>query len=73
MAHWLRDRGFDAYAVTGGVHALLGAPPPEAPAEKRDRSRDSKAAASALPHRRYQIYFGGELLSAVKRLCEDRG
>lgn len=63
MAHWLRDRGFDAYAVTGGVHALLGAPPPEAPAEKRDRSRDWKAGASALRHRRFQIYFGGVLLS----------
>ena len=63
MAHWLRDRGFEAYAVTGGVHALLGAPPPEAPAEKRDRSRDWKAGASALRHRHFQIYFGGVLLS----------
>ena len=63
MAHWLRDRGLDAYAVTGGVHALLGAPIPEAPPRSRDRKRDWKAGAAALRHRRFQIYFGGVLLS----------
>jgi len=63
VAHWLRDRGFDAYAVTGGVHALLGAPIPEAPVRKGSRGRDWKAGAAALRHRRFQIYFGGVLLS----------
>ena len=63
MAHWLRDRGFDAYAVTGGVHALLGAPLPEGSADEADRRSDWKAGASALRHRRFQIYFGGVLLS----------
>jgi MFS family permease len=63
VAHWLRDRGFDAYAVTGGVHALLGAPLPEGPGDEPGRRRDWKAGASALRHRRFQIYFGGVLLS----------
>jgi len=63
VAHWLRDRGFDAYAVTGGIHALLGQPVPEAPPRRRDRRRDWKAGAAALRHRRFQIYFGGVLLS----------
>ena len=27
MAHWLRDRGFEAYAVTGGLFALDGKVP----------------------------------------------
>ena len=63
MAHWLRDRGFDAYAVTGGVHALLGAPLPEGSGDEAGRRSDWKAGASALRHRRFQIYFGGVLLS----------
>jgi MFS family permease len=63
VAHWLRDRGFDAYAVTGGVHALLGAPVPEPPSGAEGRGRDLKAGLSALRHRRFQIYFGGVLLS----------
>jgi MFS family permease len=63
VAHWLRDRGFDAYAVTGGVHALLGAPLPEGPGDEAGRRSDWKAGASALRHRRFQIYFGGVLLS----------
>ena len=63
MAHWLRDRGYDAYAVTGGVHALLGTPLPEPTASAGPRKRDWKAGASALRHRRFQIYFAGVLLS----------
>ena len=62
MAHWLRDRGYDAYAVTGGVHALLGTPLPE-PEDARERRRDWKAGASALRHRRFQIYFAGLVVS----------
>jgi len=27
VAHWLRDRGYDAYAVRGGLAALLGQAP----------------------------------------------
>jgi MFS family permease len=63
VAHWLRDRGFDAYAVTGGVHALLGAPLPEPTPEDARRERHWKDGAAALRHRRFQIYFAGVLLS----------
>jgi MFS family permease len=63
VAHWLRDRGFDAYAVTGGVHAFLGTPLPERDAGPEERSRNWKAGASALRHRRFQIYFAGVCLS----------
>jgi len=63
VAHWLRDRGFDAYAVIGGVHALLGAPIAEPPVRAGSRGREWKAGAAALRHRRFQIYFGGVLLS----------
>jgi MFS family permease len=62
VAHWLRDRGYDAYAVTGGVHALLGTPPPE-PGATGEQGRDWKAGVSALRHRRFQIYFAGVCLS----------
>jgi len=62
VAHWLRDRGYEAYAVVGGVHGLLGAPLPEA-APTDGKGRDWKAGASALRHRRFQIYFVGVLLS----------
>ena len=63
MAHWLRDRGFDAYAVT-----RRRARPARARRSRRlpvadDRRRDWKAGAAALRHRRFQIYFGGVLLS----------
>ena len=72
MAHWLRDRGFDAYAVTGGIHALLGAPLPEALEDEGHRQRDWKAGASALRHRRFQIYFGGVLLGVMLRAGKSR-
>jgi MFS family permease len=62
VAHWLRDRGYEAYAVVGGVHGLLGAPPPDTGAPEGE-GRDWKAGASALRHRRFRIYFFGVLLS----------
>ena len=63
MAHWLRDRGFDAYAVTGGVHALARRRRSRRPRSGKRRGGDWKAGAAALRHRRFQIYFGGVLLS----------
>jgi MFS family permease len=62
VAHWLRDRGYDAYAVTGGVHALLDIPLP-GPVVTGEQGRDWKAGVSALRHRRFQIYFAGVCLS----------
>ena len=67
MAHWLRDRGYEAYAVEGGLHALLGVvPADEAPvetlpiAEPRERPRGPL---SALRHPRFRGYSLGVLLS----------
>jgi len=62
VAHWLRDRGFDAYAVRGGVLALLGGPVPEAPTGREHRS-PWKSAVAALRHKLFRRYFAGVLLS----------
>ena len=62
MAHWLKDRGFDAYAVRGGVLALLGRPVPE-PDTSRDVRSSWRTALSALRHKLFRRYFAGVLLS----------
>ena len=62
MAHWLKDRGIDAYAVRGGVLALLGRPVPQV-AEVRERRSPWRAGAAALRHRLFRVYFTGLLLS----------
>jgi MFS family permease len=62
VAHWLRDRGFDAYAVRGGVLALLGQPVPELDTG-RDMRSPWRTAVSALRHKLFRRYFAGVLLS----------
>jgi MFS family permease len=62
VAHWLKDRGFDAYAVRGGVLALLGRPLPQVEAV-RERRSPWKAGAAALRHTMFRRYFAGVLLS----------
>jgi MFS family permease len=62
VAHWLKDRGFDAYAVRGGVLALLGRPAPQIAAAPERRS-PWKAAVAALRHRQFRRYFAGVMLS----------
>jgi MFS family permease len=62
VAHWLKDRGFDAYAVRGGVLALLGKPVPQVAAVE-ERRTPWKAAVAALRHQRFRRYFAGVLLS----------
>ena len=65
-AHWLRDRGFEAYAITGGAPAwdehgrtLAGTFP-----ALSERPRDDGASSlGALRHPRYRIYSAGVLLS----------
>ena len=61
MAYWLRDRGFEAYAVRGGVAALLdGAKAAAAPgAEPRE---SAGGALAALRHERFRRYSAGVLL-----------
>jgi MFS family permease len=62
VAHWLRDRGFDAYAVRGGVLALLGKPMPQVVAAP-ERKSPWRGALAALRHKHFRRYFAGLLLS----------
>ena len=62
MAHWLRDRGFDAYAVRGGVLGLLGKAEPHA-SEAPERRSPWRGAVAALRHKLFRRYFAGVLLS----------
>jgi MFS family permease len=73
VAHWLRDRGFDAFAVRGGVAALSG----EGLEVERAPSEDSRARRSArthtlaaLRHSRFRRYSAGVLLSLVGNWVE---
>lgn len=72
MAHWLRDRGFEAYAVTGGLFALDGKVP-ELPlttlpiAEAQPRRGGTLA---ALRHPRFRRYSLGVLLSLTGNWVE---
>jgi MFS family permease len=74
VAYWLRDRGFEAYAVIGGVPALEGAPVvPDEPAEDRlDRpsKRDPRGALAALRHPRFRRYSAGVLFSLTGNWVE---
>lgn len=63
MAHWLRDRGFDAYAVAGGVPALLGLPTRTIDPRTGRKRFDWRSGAAALRHRVFRVYFFGVLLS----------
>ena len=72
MAHWLKDRGFDAYAVRGGVAALHGRPQP-AP----DQARSTKLEAAvprrtlgAFRHPHFRLYSAGVLLSLTGNAAE---
>ncbi|HST07537.1 MAG TPA: hypothetical protein VLJ83_05160, partial [Gemmatimonadaceae bacterium] len=63
MAHWLKDRGFEAYAIVGGVAALengqgspvlrdAGAAAVSAPVARRGPF-------AALHHRRFRLFSAG--------------
>jgi hypothetical protein len=73
VAFWLRDRGFEAYAVRGGHAALRGSPPAPAgpPALGRDAERPSGARALApLRHARFRRFSAGVLLSLTGNWVE---
>jgi MFS family permease len=69
VAHWLKDRGYDAYAVRGGVLGLLGRPLPEVAALPERRAR-WKASAAALRHKLFRRYSIGVLLSLTGNWIE---
>ena len=70
MAHWLRDRGYEAYAVDGGHDALRGAPPLAAAPSDHETRDAARSTLSALRHRRFRIYSAGVLFSLTGNWVE---
>jgi MFS family permease len=71
VAHWLRDRGFDAYAVQGGIAALTGegleaAPVPAEHAVPTPPARVLAALHSSL----FRRYSAGVLISLIGNWVE---
>lgn len=72
MAHWLHDRGVRAYAVRGGVAALLG----ESSADVSEIGIEATVPAptgralAALRHRRFRLYSAGVLFSLIGNWVE---
>ena len=69
MAHWLRDRGFEAYAVRGGVDALEGKPPPLS-ADDGPTLPAVGRALGALRDPRFRLYSTGVLISLTAKSVE---
>jgi MFS family permease len=69
VAHWLRDRGYDAYAVRGGVAALIGEEPVELRAEDAGGAPDARPL-EALRHVPFRRYSAGVLLSLIGSAVE---
>ncbi len=69
VAHWLRDRGFDAYSVAGGVTALQG-PAPPAVVAPGGPEKPASGALAALRHPRFRRYSLGVLLSLTGNWIE---
>jgi len=74
VAHWLRDHGFEAYAVRGGMAALQDGPqlaelppPPPPPSEPAPAPQ---TALSALRHERFRRYSAGVLFSLTGNWVE---
>jgi len=71
VAHWLRDRGFEAYAVRGGIAALTGegleAEP--VPAEEATPTPPARVLA-ALRSPLFRRYSAGVLLSLIGNWVE---
>jgi MFS family permease len=70
VAHWLRDRGFEAYAVVGGVGALderVAA----VEAGSADQPRSSRTGTlAALRHKAFRRFAAGALLSLTGNWVE---
>jgi predicted MFS family arabinose efflux permease len=72
VAHWLTDRGFEAYAVRGGLEALEdgGMALPSAPDPAAVSRSSSPAALGALRHPRFRRYSAGLMLSLIGNWVE---
>jgi MFS family permease len=69
VAHWLRDRGFEAYAVVGGVAALAERPPAGDAVTDRTTTMPARAA-GALRNRNFRLYSAGVLFSLTGNWVE---
>jgi MFS family permease len=69
VAHWLKDRGFEAYAVRGGVAALEGRPAPVSGEELRMEAAAGRAL-GALRDPRFRLYSTGVLISLTAKSVE---
>jgi MFS family permease len=71
VAHWLRDRGFEAYAVRGGIAALTGEGL-EAVGVPADEARSARRARTlaALRYPLFRRYSAGVLLSLIGNWVE---
>jgi MFS family permease len=69
VAHWLQDRGFEAYAVRGGVAALEGRAVPVVP-DTVGAGGVSGRALGALRHQRFRLYSTGVLISLTAKSVE---
>jgi MFS family permease len=72
VAHWLHDQHVRAYAVRGGVAALLGAPAADEDHISVDSTvpAETSRALAALRHRRFRLYSAGVLLSLIGNWVE---
>jgi MFS family permease len=73
VAHWLKDRGFDAYAVRGGVDALRGesvAALVEGASDLRTHAGRRGSPLGALRHRHFRRYSAGVFLSLIGNWIE---
>jgi MFS family permease len=72
VAHWLRDRGFEAYAVRGGFGAMEGLPvvEPEPALARVGAFAATVRALAALRHARFRRYSAGVLFSLTGNWIE---
>ena len=74
MAHWLKDRGFEAYALIGGLTALDNGHrlPVEVdmPPIATGGSTPRRGALAALRHPRFRIFSAGVLFSLTGNWVE---
>jgi MFS family permease len=70
VAHWLRDRGFEAYAVVGGVNALDDRVAQAEGAPDGEPGTGRSGALAALRHRAFRRFAAGALLSLTGNWVE---
>jgi hypothetical protein len=70
VAHWLRDRGFETYAVRGGIAALTGEGLEAETVLAEKVSTPPGRVLAALHHPLFRRYSAGVLLSLIGNWVE---